>query len=162
MSAALPFPVLPQGNSTHAQGFRLPALSGSPCLGGEGNVAFSLSVQGRHTGILISELNGWPASPRTRAAPGASPLPARGLWPKSMATVVLCETLSFSFPSRFIPALSLTPINVDTRLRRISRSALSSAISLSISAKRRSRVGRYFRAGLSTRFLLAVGVPGSA
>jgi len=42
-----------------------PPCPSSPCQSGEGGVAFPLSGQGRHTGILMSELNGWPASPCT-------------------------------------------------------------------------------------------------
>ena len=47
-------------------GSTTPPCPSSPCRGGKDGVAFPLSVQGRHTGILMSELNGWPASPRTR------------------------------------------------------------------------------------------------
>ena len=46
-------------------GSTTPPCPSSPCRSGEDDVAFPLSVQGRHTGTLISELNGWPASPLT-------------------------------------------------------------------------------------------------
>ncbi len=54
---------------------QIAVLAGGTTNGGD-DVAFPLSVQGRHTGFLISEFNGWPASPRSHATPGASPLPA--------------------------------------------------------------------------------------
>ena len=109
-------------------GSMTPPCPPSPCRGGEGGVTFPLSGQGRHTGTLMSELNGWPASPRTH-------LSSRSLWRRRMLhperhrsqrracgqsqwLVVLCKTLSFSFPSRFIPALSLTPIIEEPRFLR--------------------------------------------
>ena len=71
-----PIPGSRAWNFDTCTGSTTPPCPSSPCRGGKDGVAFPLSVQGRHTGILMSELNGWPASPRTHATPGASPLPA--------------------------------------------------------------------------------------
>jgi len=60
-----PIPGSRAWNLDTCTGSPTPPCPPSPCQSGEGDIAFPLSVQGRHTGILISELNGWPASPRT-------------------------------------------------------------------------------------------------
>ena len=52
------------------------SIEASPNRGLDG-VAFSMSGQDRHTGVMISELNGWPAFPLTDATPALSPPPAQ-------------------------------------------------------------------------------------
>ena len=52
---------------------------------GASDVAFPLSVQGRHAKVRISELNGWPASPLTDATPTMSPPPAYSSRPELLA-----------------------------------------------------------------------------
>jgi len=49
------------------------------------DIAFSLSAQDRHTQILMSEFNGWPAFPLTDATPATSPPPAYGSGPERLA-----------------------------------------------------------------------------
>jgi hypothetical protein len=52
---------------------------------GASDVAFPLSVQGRHAKVRISELNGWPASPLTDATLTMSPPPAYSSRPELLA-----------------------------------------------------------------------------
>jgi len=65
LKPATPSPGSRAWNFDTCSGSPTPLCPPPPRRGGEGDVAFPLSVQGRHTGILISELDGWPASPRT-------------------------------------------------------------------------------------------------
>jgi len=90
-----PIPGSRAWNFDTCTGSTTPPCPPSPCRGGEDDIAFPLSVQGRHTGLLISEFNGWPASPRTRPVrrsfseggcyTRSVTAPSVGLWPKSMA-----------------------------------------------------------------------------
>ncbi len=59
-------PVLAFGMSTHAQGLRLRRVRSHLACSGALDVAFSLTLQDRHTGVVMSELNGWPALPFAR------------------------------------------------------------------------------------------------
>ena len=78
-------PVLALATSTRAQGLRLRRAQSRLALGGAPGVAFPLSVQGRHAKLMISELNGWPASPLADATPAMSPSPAYGPRPELLA-----------------------------------------------------------------------------
>ncbi len=53
------------------------------------DVAFSLSGQDRHTEVLISELDGWPAFPLADATPVMLPSPAYGSRPELLAKLSL-------------------------------------------------------------------------
>ena len=52
---------------------------------GIARVAFPLSGQGRHTEVVISELNGWPACTPVNASAGASPPPPHDSGPVWLA-----------------------------------------------------------------------------
>ena len=112
-------PVLAFGMSTHAQVLRLRRVRRCLAHCGSDDVAFPLSGQDRHTEVMISELNSWPAFPFARTLKtDRSPVPpsAEG---RSGWLNLLRKILSFSIPNRFIPAhpdtfwlphhLSLTP-----------------------------------------------------
>ena len=62
-----------------------PPCPSAPCHVGALGVAFSVPEQDRHTVLLISELDGWPASPLTDATPAMSPSPAYGSRPELLA-----------------------------------------------------------------------------
>lgn len=48
-------------------------------------VAFPLSGQGRHAGVVISEVNTWPACTPVPATPAMSPSPAQDAGPRWLA-----------------------------------------------------------------------------
>ena len=54
------------GMSTHAQVLRLRRVRRCLAINGSDDAAFSLSGQDRHTKVVMSELNGWPALPFAR------------------------------------------------------------------------------------------------
>ena len=54
------------GMSTHAQGLRLRRVRRCLAINGSDDVAFPLSRQDRHTKVVMSEFNGWPALPFAR------------------------------------------------------------------------------------------------
>src|SRR5208337_4688156 len=58
---------------THAQGLRLRGVHKRLAIGVAHDVAFPLSEQGRHSGKMISELNGWPACALVNASPAMLP-----------------------------------------------------------------------------------------
>ena len=102
-------PVLAVGMSAAAQDLRLRRVRRLLANNGIDDVAFSQSGQDRHTEVVISELNGWPAFPL--ADPHLQGYPRRRtVRGQSDWLGLLCRTLSFPIPSRFIPALSPTPL----------------------------------------------------
>lgn len=115
-------PVLALGISTHAQGLRLRRARRCLALDGSFGMAFSMPEQDRHAVVLISELDGWPTSPlpdlSLRSLGEGGMLhprrhrhrrPVRG---QSYWLGLLCRTLSFLIPSRFIPALSQAKFSI--------------------------------------------------
>src|SRR5208337_1556457 len=56
-----------------AQGLRLRGVHKRLAIGVAHDVAFPLSEQGRHSGKMISELNGWPACALVNATPAMLP-----------------------------------------------------------------------------------------
>ena len=52
---------------------------------GSDDIAFSESGQDRHTKVMMSELNGWPAFPLADATPAMLPSPAYGSRPELLA-----------------------------------------------------------------------------
>ena len=83
-----------------------PPCPTSACLGAEDAVAFPSLEQGRHSGTLTSELNGWPVSPLPHASPGILLLPTEGSWPELLATFSLLVAFTPCFkpvhPGAFI------------------------------------------------------------
>ena len=69
---------------------------------GSDDIAFSESGQDRHTKVMMSELNGWPAFPLAMLHPRCyhHQRTVRG---QSYWLSLLCRTLSFPIPSRFYP-----------------------------------------------------------
>ena len=68
-------PVLAFGMSTHAQFLGLRRVRSHLACSGTPDMAFSLTQQDRHTEVVMSELNGWPALPfartlKTERSPG--------------------------------------------------------------------------------------------
>ena len=79
-------PVLAIGIVSHAQVLRLRRVHERLADDDARGVAFPLSGQGRHTEVMISELNGWPAKPSRRTLrPDTLPRPALRGRPKRMA-----------------------------------------------------------------------------
>jgi hypothetical protein len=81
--------------STHAQVLRLRRVRRFLANIGIAGMAFSQSGLDRHTEVMISELNGWPAFPLADATPAMLPSPAYGSRPEQLA--------GFSLQDSFIP-----------------------------------------------------------
>ncbi len=87
---------------------------------GVDDVAFSRSGQDRHTEVMISELNGWPAFPLADATPATLPSPAQGF--KARVTgyvfsVGLFHSQSQAGLSRRFPRPLLEDVRPDACLR---------------------------------------------
>src|SRR5262245_53927345 len=63
------------------------------------HIAFPVSRHGRHTEVVISELNTWPVSTPVNASPASLRMQAHDSEPKWCATPFLCGSLiSYSLP----------------------------------------------------------------
>jgi len=98
------------------------SVGASPYCGRD-DVAFSTSGRDRHTEVMMSEFksgtgvspvnhgrDGHATSVRTEGHTRDVTVASAGVRGQSDWLTLLCRTLSFLIPSRFSPALSLTPI----------------------------------------------------